>query len=129
MPEWLPGVVAQGWSFVAVALLVYQLGVASKAIAKRFGWRGPGSWYDLTLRLHPLAAGALFGLIPLPVIEPIETIEGTAAKVAARCGWFLLAGAVCGQVYEAVKFGGRWLEERAGVRSSTPSEPPTGGAS
>jgi hypothetical protein len=129
MPDWLPHVVEQGWSFVAVALLVYQIGVASKAIATRFGWRGPGSWYDLTLRLHPLAGGALFGLIPLPTLDAIDSIEGTAARIAARCGWFLLAGAVCGQVYESVKFGSRWLQVRAGIRATmSPSQPPDGEA-
>lgn len=128
MPDWLPHVIAQGWSFVAVALLVYQIGVASKGVAKRLGWRGPGSWYDLTLRLHPLAGGALFGLIPFPTLDVIDSIEGTAARVAARCGWFMLAGALCGQVYEATKYGGRWLEARAGIApgSTTPSDP--GGA-
>jgi len=170
MPEWVPTVVAQLWSFVAVALAVYALGSTSKRIADRFGWRkyrrrdvakmiaaskatyrdapemiepssgdiplpSDASWYDITLRLHPLIGGALFGLLPLPTLHVIDEIAkdpeaGPYAFLAARCAWFMLAGALSGQVYEAIKFA--FTEGRARLlaligRSPPPPPPPSFG--
>lgn len=135
MPDWIWSVLAQLWSFFAVAIIIYRLGKTSKAIAERLGWRSvrqagakpaergdseapPGdpklaTWYDLTLRLHPLIVGALFGFLPLPTLEIINTLEGSAL-LAARCFWFMLAGALSGQVYESVKFGFREGKRRFG---------------
>jgi hypothetical protein len=65
------------------------------------------SWYDITLRVHPLIAGALFGFLPLPTLEVIDALEkdkGVGAVIAARCLWFCLAGALSGQLYGAIKF-------------------------
>lgn len=137
MPAWVGPLVAQLWSFVAVALAVNALGTVSKRIADKLGWRSyrgrdvrkvlaaartsttgsdpdmplpaDASWYDITLRLHPLIAGACFGFLPLPTLEVIDAIAkdpeaGPNAALAARCAWFMLAGALSGQVYEAVKF-------------------------
>jgi hypothetical protein len=139
LPSWLGPLAAQLWSFVAVALAVNALGSVSKRIADKMGWRqyrrsdvaklvaaarassiteqGSGdiplpadaSWYDVTVRVHPLVIGALFGLLPLPTLTAIEEIAqnpdaGRSALLAARCAWFCLAGALSGQVYEAVKF-------------------------
>lgn len=136
MPAWVETAVTQLWSFLAVALAVNALGTVSKRIATKLGWRRyrssevaallatyrdapreissggvalptDASWYDITLRLHPLVAGALFGLLPLPALNVIDALgkEGEAsAYLAARCAWFMLAGALSGQVYEAVKF-------------------------
>lgn len=138
MPAWVTPLAEQLWSFLAVALAVNALGTVSKRIAERMGWRkyrrsdvakliataraadpsessgdvplpSDASWYDITLRMHPLVAGALFGFLPLPTLEVIDAIgkdpeAGPNALLAARCAWFMLAGALSGQVYEAVKF-------------------------
>lgn len=169
MPEWVPTVIEQLWSFVAVALAVYALGSTSKRIADHYGWRkyrrrdvakmiasakatyrdapesepssgdiplpADASWYDITLRLHPLIAGALFGLLPLPTLHAIEGIAkdpdgGEYAFLAAKCAWFMLSGALSGQVYEAVKFA--FTEGRARLlallgRSPPPPPPPSFG--
>jgi hypothetical protein len=91
------------------------------------------SWYDITLRLHPLVVGALFGFLPLPTLNVIDGIAkdpeaGASALLAARCAWFMLAGALSGQIYEAVKFA--FGEGRARIlalfgRSPPPPPPPT----
>lgn len=136
MPTWVQPLAEQLWSFLAVALAVHALGGVSKRIADRFGWRKyrrrdaqrliemakrdandttplplpeAASWYDITLRVHPLIAGAAFGFLSLPTLNVIDALgkdpeAGPDALVAARCAWFMLAGALCGQVYEAVKF-------------------------
>lgn len=146
MPTWAQPLAEQLWSFIAVALAVNTLGTVSKRIADRMGWRkyrrsdvakvveaargqasddsgdiplpDDASWYDITLRAHPLIAGALFGLLPLPTLEVIEGIAkdpeaGPYALIAARAAWFMLAGALSGQVYEVVKFA--FTEGRARV--------------
>lgn len=130
MSSWIWSALEQLWSFVAVALAVHAFGRVSKRIADRFGWRRyrrsdiaklvsaargmssgdvplprDATWYDLTLRLHPVIAGALFGFLPLPSLNVIDALPAeTGQLLAARCAWFMLAGALCGQVYEAVKF-------------------------
>lgn len=134
MPTWAVPVFEQLWSFVAVGMVVYLLGNVSKKIADHYGWRhyrgrdvkslldkaraadessgdvalpADASWYDITLRLHPLVGGALFGLLPLPTIHVIDGMfkDGdVSGGYAARCLWFMLAGALSGQIYELVKF-------------------------
>lgn len=76
------------------------------------------SWYDMTLRVHPLIAGAAFGFLSLPSLNVIDALAkdpevGPNAVLAARCAWFMLAGALSGQVYEAVKFAFVELRARA----------------
>lgn len=159
MPSWVQPLAEQLWSFLAVALAVHALGNVSKGIADRFGWRRyrrrdaqrlievakreagatpapmplpePASWYDITLRAHPLIAGAAFGFLDLPSLNVIDALAkdpevGPNALLAARCAWFMLAGALCGQVYEAVKFA--FVEVRARllglVGKSAPSSTP-----
>lgn len=85
------------------------------------------SWYDITLRVHPLVAGALFGLVPLPTLHVIDALaaEDLGSMIAARCAWFMLAGALSGQVYEAIKFA--FTEGRTrllGLIGRRPSTPP-----
>lgn len=136
--------VSQLWSGVAVALLVYQAGLVSKAAAQRLGWRGTSdhpSWYDITLRVHPFLGGVLLGVIPFPTLTAIETIgdgSWTPPEVAARVGWFMLWGGWCGQVYETLRFGWWALRRRAAVAAGarlsslppreddSPSDPPPG---
>ena len=124
----------QTWSGLAVALLVYQLGLSSKALATRQLWRGTPdhpSWYDITLRLHPFVGGMLLGLIPFPTLRTIEDIgvgSWNPAEVIARVGWFMLWGGSCGQVYETISFGW-WAIRRKiaiaeGARASSISDPP-----
>lgn len=126
MPDWAQSLVAQLWSFVAVAIGVYQLGQAFKVLADRMGWRrvrrrdvikvlaDPASAapvpllasnFDVALRVYPIVCGALFGFVPLPTLHVIDRLEEPSELVAARCAWFMLAGALSGQVYESVKFG------------------------
>ena len=93
------------WSFVAVAIAVYLLGEVSKRIAKAIGWRPinpeqrsrAAIFYDATMPVHALIAGALFGLLAFPVPVWVGT------DMIARCLYFTLAGALCGQLYEAAK--------------------------
>lgn len=108
--EWGIVGLSQLWSFVTVAFLVYALGVLSKAIATKKGWRGTEenpSWFDIWMRFAPFPAGFAIGLIPFPCLHAIEQIGDGAwnpPEVAARAGWFMLAGAVCGQVYELATY-------------------------
>lgn len=110
---------AQVWSFIAVAFAVHALIDASKRIAERLHWRRPRrrkgdppttpedvTWFDIALRVLPLVYGGLFGLAPLPTLHVIDALwnHSPDALIVARCAWFMLAGALCGQVYEAVRF-------------------------
>lgn len=125
MEEFVVSAIEQLWSFVAVALVIYSLGTVSKRIARARGWHRAGSWYDLTLRAHPLLAGMAFGLIPLPSLHVIDALQGFQL-IVARCGWFTLAGAVCGQVYELVKYAFGWARGRMGtatIQASPATEP------
>lgn len=159
MPTWAVPVFEQLWSFVAVAMAVYLFGNASKSVADHYGWRhyrgrdvkalldqaraagessadvplpADASWYDITLRLHPLVGGALFGLLPLPALHVIDKMfkEGDlSGGYAARCLWFMLAGALSGQIYELVKFamtqGRARLLSLIGIAATSPSSKPT----
>lgn len=164
MPTWLVPVLEQTWSFFAVALFIHALGVVSKRIAEHLGWRryrtrdvhalvrtvqeanaddvsssdvvlpADASWYDITLRLHPLIAGALFGLLPFPTLHVIDGLAkdpdaGPYALLAARCLWFMLAGALEGQIYEIVKFAASpparaKILSLVGIRIETPAPSP-----
>lgn len=100
----------QFWSWIVVAVLVYVGGVVSKMVAAKKGWRAPAdakdtekTWYDATLPAHPLLAGALLGLFPWPTLHVINEMAGGAGpQLVARVGWFCLAGAFCGKVYETI---------------------------
>ncbi len=116
MEEFALSALRQLWTFIVVALLVYQLGVTSKGIAAEKGWRGPHRIYDLTLRMHPLLS-FVFGFLPLPTLDAIDALTG-AELIVARCAWFMLAGALCGQVYEIIKFGVNWMRLRAGLKAA-----------
>jgi len=123
--------VAQYWSFVAVAFVVYLLGESSKRLAVWIKVRPatvkPTSetppepdtlvahLYDVSLPIQPLVVGAFFGFVPLPVPQWV------GADIFAHCGWFLLAGALCGQVYEAVK---RAIWKVADVKASRATSVP-----
>jgi len=121
--------VAQYWSFVVVAVFVYLLGESGKRLAFWMKLRTPtgvptpdtflAHVYDVSLPVQPLIAGALFGFVPLPV--PAWVGE----DLVAHCGWFLLAGALCGQVYEAIK---RTIWKTAEIKSqrATTTPPPPG---
>lgn len=120
------------WSGYIVTILIITGGLISKAVARWRGWRGAGRFYDMTLRLHPIVAGFLFGLVPFPTFESIDSIRPTFAMVLVRCCYFAAWGCVSGQLYEFAKFWRAWfpkyLELKTGVRvSTTPSEPPVSG--
>jgi hypothetical protein len=138
MPDWFWTALEQLWSFLAVALAVNRLGNVSKRIAEARGWRRVSTsalvkaaastealpppeptWYDLTVRVHPLFAGALFGLLPLPTLNVIDALEPGAIH-AARCAWFMLAGALSGQVYGAIKFAFLMGRKRLAALASAP---------
>lgn len=138
MPDWIWEALRQLWTFVAVAIAIYHLGKVSKRIAEARGWRKvrssarraavpetvEASWYDLTLRLHPLVSGAFFGVLPLPVLDAIEGIEDGGARLVARCLWFSLAGALSGQIYEAIKFAAEEGKRKISRMMGRPSSPP-----
>lgn len=121
-------VLRQLWTFVAVSLLVYQGGLASKALATRFDLRAatgqkPTAW-DIWMRLAPLVVGALFGFLPLPTLDAIDAITVPTTLVLCRCGWFMLAGALCGQVYEAIRFIVDWGKQHfSGATAKTAIAP------
>ncbi len=108
--EWGESGAAQLWSFIVVALIVYALGLWSKTVAAKLKWKGTEenpSWFDIWLRAAPFLVGGFLGIIPWPCLHAIENIgEGSFSvpEAAARIGWFILAGAYCGQVYELVTF-------------------------
>lgn len=92
------------WSFAAVAAAVFTMGLVVKRIAHLVGLRPLGStpgWiavvYDATLPMHALVVGAAFGMTPL------QSPEWVGNDMFGRCLYFMLAGAMCGQIYEAVK--------------------------
>jgi len=139
MQEWIWDAVRQLWTFVAVSLLVYQGGLASKATATRLGWRAapgekPKPW-DIWMRVGPLVVGALFGLLPLPALDAVEAIADPGARMLTRCAWFLLAGALCGQVYEAARFAVTWAKQhfagdaapKVAADAATEADDPSGG--
>lgn len=64
--------------------------------AGRPGWRG---WWYLTLWAHPIAAGALLGLVARTLPIP----AGMGAGTAGRAIWFGLAGALAPVIYDAVR--------------------------
>lgn len=119
MPTWLMPALEQIWSFVAVAFAVHALTDASKRIAERLHWRRPRrrkgdpptrpedvTWFDIALRVLPLLYGMLFGFAPLPTLHVIDALWNRSpdALIVARCAWFMLAGALAGQIYEFVRF-------------------------
>jgi hypothetical protein len=108
MQQWAWDALRQLWTFVVVALVVYQGGLVSKSLATRAGWRAkdgdPPTWFDLSMRFMPLLVGGLFGLLPLPTLDAIDQIAEPGTRVLTRVAWFTLAGALCGQVYEASRF-------------------------
>ena len=140
MEEWIWDVLRQMWSFVAVSLLVYQGGLASKTLASRFGWRAkegekPKAW-DIWMRVGPLFVGGLFGFLPLPTLDAIDSMTDPGEVVIARIGWFVLAGALCGQVYEAARFALTWAKQHFGAMPKVehdvapdPDDPSGGGNS
>lgn len=112
--ELVISVLEQIWSWVAVSLAIYYLGTVSKRVAKKLGWHKADGWYDATVRIHPLAVGILCGFIPLPTLNMIDALPTTAQLISARSAWFMFAGAMCGQVYEAGKFLIAWVKRRYG---------------
>lgn len=119
LPPWFMPALEQIWSFVAVAFAVHALIDASKRVAERLHWRRPRrrksdpptkledvTWFDIALRILPLIYGGLFGLAPLPTLHVIDALWDRTpdALVFARVAWFMLAGALAGQVYEFVRF-------------------------
>ncbi len=163
IPAWVAPLLEQVWSFFAVALFIHALGVVSKRVAERLGWRryrnrdvhalvrtvqaanadessgdvvlpADASWYDITLRIHPLIAGVLFGFLPLPTLHVIDSLgkdqdAGPYSLLAARCAWFMLAGAMEGQIYEIVKFAASpparaRILALVGIRIDTPAPSP-----
>lgn len=129
---------SQYWSFVAVAALVYVAGVVVKRIVSRFwplpetacvaGYReAPGMehpdvpvlrrLYDATLPGHALVVGFVFGFVPLPVPEWVG--DGIS-----RCFWFMLAGALCGQLYESIQRFARALFGAPNGRATQPPKEP-----
>jgi hypothetical protein len=136
MEDWIWDAVRQLWSFIAVSLLVYQGGLASKTLAARLGWRAaagekPKAW-DIWMRIGPLFIGGLFGFLPLPTLDAIDGLTEPSELVIARIGWFMLAGALCGQVYEAARFALTWAKQHFGapkIDAETAPDPddPSGG--
>jgi hypothetical protein len=84
--------------------------------------------------MHPLIAGALFGCLPLPTLHVIDSLgkdqdAGPYSLLAARCLWFMLAGALEGQIYEIVKFAASpparaKILALIGIRIETPAPSP-----
>lgn len=121
---------SQGWSFVAVALVVYYLGQTVKRIADRKGWRAEhaseASWFDATLPIQPVVVGALLMQIPFPVWEAIDSIgkvDGAWAEAAARGAYGALCGALCGQVFEIVQSLFRFGRKKLGISADGRATP------
>src|SRR5258706_6960682 len=137
MQDWMWDMVRQLWTFVAVSLLVYQGGMASKTLAGRLGLRAakdekPKPW-DIWMRLGPLVVGAAFCFLPLPTLDAIDAITVPSTLVLCRCGWFMLAGPLCCQTYEAVRFALDWAKTHFGgakssaaPQSTEPDDPSAG---
>ncbi len=109
-------VIAQFWSFLAVALIVWRLGQTAKLYAGARGWRADGSFFNVTLRIQPVIAGGMLGLLPWPTLRAIETIV-EPARTMAMVGWFSLAGALSGQIYAAVQYGIEAARRKAGAQA------------
>lgn len=84
-------------SFVIAAVLLAALGQG--ATAQVFGDAGPApttGWRETwrrTMWVHPIAGGALLGLLDLPVPEALST------STAWRIVWYAAAGALALPVY------------------------------
>lgn len=98
--------ITQFWSFFGVVAGVYLGGEAAKRImgmleyAKRPEDQRPLGYrlWESTLPWHPFLVGSLCGLVPsLPAAAWVPNVW------PARMLWFGIAGAVSGQLYEAVK--------------------------
>lgn len=120
---WAGEGLAQLWSFVVVALLVYAFGAMMKMIGTKKRWRGTEedpSWFDIWMRVMPFQAGAMIGVIPFPCLNVIERIgdgHWNPPEVAARVGWFMLSGALCGQVYELGQFAFAALKKKIALKA------------
>lgn len=96
--------VEQIWSSLVCAIVIYLGGVSAKRVVHIWVPKGTPEaqqpkWYRLweaTIDWHPVAVGGLLGLIPWPAPQFIM-------HWWARVLWFMGVGAVCGQVYRAVK--------------------------
>lgn len=134
--------VAQIWSSLVVAIVVYLGGVSAKRVVQIWVPKNTPEaqqprWYRLweaTLDWHPVAVGGLLGLVPWPVPQFI-------LHWWVRVLWFMGIGAVCGQIYRAVKtaFDGvpalirqlfsafiEWARRKLGLAPApVPSEPAT----
>lgn len=118
MPSWILPALEQIWSFIAVAFAVNALTSSSKRIAERLHWRLPRTpagtatkpedvtWFDIALRILPLLYGGAFGFAPLPTLHVIDELwtRAPGSLIFARSAWFMLAGALAGQIYEFVRF-------------------------
>jgi len=132
---WLWG---QLWTTLAVSMLIYGGDVTSErlwrtlvpATREVFGGKEPDSlpmyfrvWYA-TRAAHPLVAGALASLLPIP--HPVWVASPVTAMI-----WFALAGMGNGQVHllvdglteqtqKIVGLLADWVRRRLGLRSSEP---------
>ncbi len=98
--------ITQFWSFLGVVFAVYLGGEVVKRVIALFGFsKKPEAEQPLLFRAwsatmpwHPFCVGSLCGLIPgLPAAEWVPDVW------PSRMLWFGIAGAVSGQLYEALK--------------------------
>jgi hypothetical protein len=94
----------QIWSSIVVGVIVYLGGVSAKRVVHIWVPRDTPeprqpTWFRLwaaTLDWHPVAVGGLLGLVPWPSPDFLH-------HWWVRVLWFAGVGAVCGQIYRAVK--------------------------
>lgn len=120
------------WPFLTAALIFAAAGQVAKgavftreAIRARMpGWQGHALWWGRkTLALHPVAVGALVGLIP-----GIPTSPGVPGTLAASCLYFAGAGIFSTFGFSVLK---GLLKQRGielGESQSQPPGPPEGRA-
>lgn len=115
------GFLAEHWAFFTFALTaamvmqVFKASVWTRARAESKG-RAAGLfwWARKTLPLHPVAAGALFGLIPGLPLSP-EVPE----TMASTCLYYAAAGLVSTWAFDILK----GLAKRRGLDLSRPEVP------
>lgn len=123
-------ILSSHWPFLAVALILAVIGEVIKGIVignediKKTEYKGLKKLYVKTLALHPIATGALWGLLLSTTIPDVVLTGGVVSSVL----YFALSGALSSTLYSLFKAAAPMLvsllrSKIAGLAGKAPAEP------